>query len=230
MAPLKHSWPSQCGHTLVQTLVGMALSLWVVAGALAAFAALQAGHHQLQTQADAHERLRSSLQLLRERVQRSGAPELVLDSKGKAALAWLPDGLQGSNNGLTLEHARSLTPADCQGHEASDWSWLMDDFMLNTRLELVCKDSWRDNSTYQSLVDGVAAVQFLYAEQLSANPIMMQWRSADQVSDWAAVQGVTSCLQVQETAATPWPSSAPCATGVRGLAWRGVSVLRHHPP
>lgn len=230
MGHVKHPRRHQLGHTLVQTLVGMALSMWVISAAMAAFAWVQASHRLLQTHADAQGRLGAGLQSLRQRVQRASAPELVFDSKGKAAYERISNGLQGSDSALTLVHARSLTPADCQGHQASDWIWLADDFMLNTRQELVCKDNWRDNSSYQALVDGVGAVQFLYAQLLPGNSPQLQWLKADEVSNWQAVRGVASCLQVVIAGAAPVASSKPCETSINGLSWRGVAALRHQNP
>ena len=230
MATLIHAQRSQSGHTLAQTLLGMALSLLVVCAAFALFACLQASHRQLQAQADTHARLNTSLNLLRERVQRGAAPELVFDSKGKAALSPPPVDLQGSDQGLSVPQVRSLTPADCQGHQASDWYWLMDDFMLSSRQELVCKDSWRDGSLYQALVDGVTAVQFRYAQPLPGDSLQMQWVSAEQVIDWQTVTGVASCVQVQAEGPPQAAGSSPCIPTAKGLAWRGVAAMRHHSP
>lgn len=230
MVSLSQSHRCQGGHTLAQTLVGMALSMAVVCAAWSAMAWVQSSHLHMQAQADAQGRLRLALQWLRERVQRSGAVELSFDSKGKAAFAPLPEVLQGSDRELMLPHARSLTPADCQGHQASDWTWLMDDFMLNTRQELVCKDSWRDVSSYQALVDGVSGLQFQYAQAFAGNPPSMQWLSADQVSDWRAVRGVAICMQVQVGSALPRSPAVACGTTNQGLSWRGVAAVRHPSP
>ena len=230
MAAVNRPHRLQSGHTLAQTLVGMALSMLVVCAAFALFAWLQTSHHQLQAQSDAHARLNTALQLFRERIQRGAAPELAFDSKGKAAFSAPPSDLQGSDNSLSVAHVRSLTPADCQGHQASDWLWLMDDFMQNTRQELVCKDSWRDNSNYQALVDGVTGVQFRFAQVLPGDTLLMQWLSAEQVSDWRAVVGVASCVQVQTTGAAPMTVSEPCVPQGKGLAWRGVAAMRHNQP
>lgn len=230
MAALNRLHRLQGGHTLAQTLVGMALSMLVVAAGFALFAWLQNSHHQLQTQADAHGRLNTALNLLRERIQRGAAPELVFDSQGNAAWASAPDNLPSSNSTLSLTHARGLTPADCQGHQASTWFWLIDDFKLSTRQELVCKDSWRSNSTYQALVDGVTALQFRYAQALPGDTGLMQWLSAEQVSDWRAVVGVASCVQVQTAAASLRTASLPCIPQGKGLAWRGVAAMRHNRP
>jgi len=230
MATLIHPQRSQSGHSLAQTLVGMALSMLLVCAAFALLAWLQTSHLQLQAQTDAHSRLNTTLNLLRERVQRGSAPELIFDSKGKAALSPPPIDLEGSDQSLSVPQVRSLTPADCQGHQASSWYWLMDDFMLSTRQQVVCKDSWRDASIYQALVDGVTALQFRYAQVLPGTPLQMQWLRADQVSDWQAVTANATCIQVQTDGATLAAASSPCTPMGKGLAWRGVAVLRHHKP
>jgi hypothetical protein len=171
-----------------------------------------------------------ALQVLRERVQRAGAPALGFDAKGKAAFESIPDAMQGSDSGLLLTHDIRLTPADCQGHEASDGLWLMDDFALSNRHEWVCKDGWRDNTSYQSLVDGVSSVQFRYAQVQAGQTRLLQWLPAEAVTDWNAVQGLAVCIQVQTWGATPLAPSRPCAAGTTGLAWRSVATRRHAMP
>lgn len=133
----------QQGQGLVQCMVGMSLSLLVVVAAFSAFAWIQRTQLMLQTQAQTQLRLHTAIQLLRERVQRAGAPELSLDAQGMAVLQRLPSTLSGSDTGLQLNQWRSLTPADCQGHEASTLPWLQDDFRRNMQRELNCKDTAR---------------------------------------------------------------------------------------
>lgn len=230
MAAVNRPHRLQSGHTLAHTLVGMAVSMLVVAAGFALFAWLQNSHRELHTQADVHGRLNTALNLLRERIQRGAAPELSFDSQGNATWVSLPDALRNSNSTLSVTHSRKLTPADCQGHLASTSLWSIDDFKLSTRQELVCKDSWRSNSSYQALVDGVTALQFRYAQALPGDTGLMQWLNADQVSDWHAVVGVASCVQVQSAGVNLQAASLPCTPQSKGLAWRGVAAMRHNQP
>ena len=118
----------QSGYTLAESLVGMVLSAWVVAAAFAAFAWVQSNHQHMQNMADTHERLHAALALIQARLSRAGAPSLPLDTQGRVSDLSSPAGLQGTDNSLWLNHHSLLTPADCQGHQASSLAWIQDDF------------------------------------------------------------------------------------------------------
>jgi Tfp pilus assembly protein PilW len=222
----------QQGHSLAQSLLGLLLSMLVVMAAFASFGWVQSSHQQLHAQTDAQQRLKTILQLLRERVQRAGAPELLL-VKGKARIDTLDNALSGTDDTLSLMHPRSITPADCQGHEASSSWWLLDDFQLSKQA-LQCKDSWRDDASLQALVDEVRAFNLRYAQALPGNPPLLQWRRAEEVSDWNAVRGVQVCIQAMVANGPPLAASAACSSNssaaTSDLAWRGVAVFRHHTP
>jgi hypothetical protein len=229
--------PHQQGQGLVQCMIGMSLSLLVVMTAFSAFAWIQRSQTQLQTQIDLHQRLHTSFQLVRERVQRAGASELTLDSQGLATMTHMSLPLTGNDTQLQLLQLRSVTPADCQGHQASTLAWLQDDFRRNSSREFTCKDMARSNATYQALIDQVDDVRFRYAQSIhpnSADPSLelMQWRTASQVTDWSAVRAVQLCLQLRTdaiTLATPSLScNKPTLLKNGGLAWRSVLHLSHH--
>jgi len=220
-------------------MVGMSLGLMVVLAGFSAFAWIQRSQLMLQTQAETQWRLHTAIQLLRERVQRAGAPELALDTQGMAMLRRLPVTLGGSDNTLQLNQWRSLTPADCQGHEASTLTWLQDDFRRNTQRELSCKDTARSNTTYQSLVEQIDDVRLRYAERTGppgADPDLqfLQWRTASQVSDWQQVRAVGLCLQIRPDSVTVTPGNLSCNTQTplknSASAWRAVFFLNHSNP
>ena len=222
----------QSGHTLVQSLLGMLLCSGVLMVAFAVFAWVQASHAHMRLQADLHNRLNTVLGVLRERVQRAGAPALLFNSQSQVTLASTAAPLTGSDQQLRLLHLRSLTPADCQGHQASSENWLRDDFKRSTKNEFICKDSLRDNTSYQALVDGIHSVYFRYAQALPGTPPLMQWRSAAQVTDWSAVRGIEVCVENQTQASLQAPVSAACAqpnSSEQAVAWRGLASLVHHP-
>ena len=114
-----HLHKSQQGHTLVQSLVGMVLSMWVIMAAFAAFAWVQSNHQHMQARADMQERLHTALSLLQERVARAGAPALQFEVQNKVILLSPTHSLQGGDKTLSLMHHSSLSPSDCQGHQAS---------------------------------------------------------------------------------------------------------------
>lgn len=224
---------TQHGHTLVQSLVGMVLSAWVLTAAFAAFAWVQSNHQHMQTTAEVHERLHAALTLIQMRVSRAGAPALQFDAQGQVSLLPLPASIQGSNSSVSLMHHSSLTPADCQGHQASTLPFIQDDFKRSTRYELSCKDTLRSNSSYQALLDNIQQLGFVYAQSLPGAEPQMQWRAANQVSDWQAVRGLQACIQTKQAAINP-PATQSCHTGIAlappALAWRGVAHLRHGKP
>lgn len=225
---------SQQGHTLVQSLVGMVLSMWVIMAAFAAFAWVQSNHQHMQARADMQERLHTALSVLQERVARAGAPALQFEAQNKVILLSPTHSLQGGDKTLSLMHHSSLSPSDCQGHQASTLQWIQDDFKRSTRNELSCKDSLRSNTTYQALVDNIDQVGFVYAEILPEDEPRMQWRGAASVSNWQAVRGVQTCLQTKLAGLGAVPASASCSNGLPlsppALTWRGVAFLRHAKP
>ena len=224
----------QQGHTLVQSLVGMVLSMWVIMAAFAAFAWVQSNHQHMQSRADVQERLHLTMFVLQERVARAEAPALQFDPQNNVSLVSPTFSLQGSDRTLSLMHHSSLSSSDCQGHQASELLWIQDDFKRSSRNELSCKDSFRGNTTYQALVDNIDQVSFVYAELLPGNEPRMQWRSAGSISNWQAVQGVQTCLQTKLPGLGAVPSSPSCSTGLPlsspAFAWRGVAFLRHAKP
>ena len=218
----------QHGHSLVQSLLGLMLSMLVLMAAFAAFGWMQSSHRQLQTQAEVQQRLRTALQLLRLRVQRAGAPGLDTDSTGKFKYDNLSKALFGTNNSLSLVHLPSLTPADCLGHESS-FMTTIEDYFSFSKQTLVCKDTAPIDSLTQSLVEGLDGMSFLYAQALPGPAL--QWRTADKVTVWSAVRGVQICLQAQAVGILV-PSSSTCISGLNSpsVSWRGVAAFRHFVP
>jgi type II secretory pathway pseudopilin PulG len=225
---MKPSKRNQRGHSLVQSLLGLMLSMLVLMAAFAAFAWVQSSHRQLQTQVEVQQRLRTALQLLRLRVQRAGAPGLAVDGTGKFKYDSLSNALMGTTNSLSLAHWANLTPADCQGHESSYLSTIEDYFSISKQA-LVCKDTAPEDSMTQALFEGMDGLSLLYAQALPGPAL--QWRTADKVTLWSAVRGVQICLQAK-TVGVQVPSSASCISSLNapGLSWRGVAVFKHAAP
>ena len=230
---------SQRGQGLVQCMVGMSLSLLVVMAAFSAFAWMQRSQLLLQTQADTQMRMYTAIHLFRERVQRAGAPDVSIDSQGMVAFNRLPANLSGNDTSLQLNHWRSLTPADCLGHEASTQPSLQDDFRRSSQRELTCKDAARNNSSSQTLAEHIDDLRLRYAEAMAppgtaADSQLMQWRKASQVSDWQQVRAVGLCLQLRPSAIRMAPGSLSCNNPVTlkngAGAWRTVFFLNHASP
>jgi Tfp pilus assembly protein PilW len=225
---MKPRMPKQRGHSLVQSLLGLMLSMLVLMAAFTAFAWVQSSHRQLQTQVEVQQRLRTAMQLLRFRVQRAGAPGLAVDGTGKFKFDTLSTALLGTPNSLSLVHWTKLTPADCQGHESSYLSTIEDAFSFSKQA-LVCKDTAPEDSVTQELVEGLDGLSLLYAQALPGPSL--QWRTADKVTLWSAVRGVQICLQAKAVGIQV-PSSASCISSLKapGLSWHGVAAFRHFVP
>jgi Tfp pilus assembly protein PilV len=225
---MKPRMPKQRGHSLVQSLLGLMLSMLVLMAAFTAFAWVQSSHRQLQTQVEVQQRLRTAMQLLRLRVQRAGAPGLAVDGTGKFKFDTLSTALLGTPNSLSLVHWTKLTPADCQGHESSYLSTIEDAFSFSKQA-LVCKDTAPEDSVTQELVEGLDGLSLLYAQALPGPSL--QWRTADKVTLWSAVRGVQICLQAKAVGIVV-PSAASCISSLKapGLSWHGVAAFRHFVP
>lgn len=225
---MKRGPSHQRGHSLVQSLWGLMLSMLVLMAAFAAFGWVQSSHRQMQTHVDVHQRLRTALHLLRLRVQRAGAPGLDVDGTGKFKFDIMPKALLGTTNSMSLGHWTNLTPADCQGHESSYMSTIEDYFSFSKQA-LVCKDAAPEDSLTQELVEGIDGLSFLYAQAL-AGPAL-QWRTADKVTLWSDVRGVQICIQARAVGVMV-PSARSCISSLNtpGLSWRGVAAFRHFAP
>lgn len=237
MATLMYS--TQQGQSLAQCMVGMMLSLLVVMAAFSAFAWMQRTQTLLQQHMDLHQMLHQATAKLRERAMRAGAPELRVNEDSVPVLNGIANSVAGDEKSLQLMQFRSLTPADCQGHEASHLTWIQDDFRRNNTRGFACKDSARSTSNYQTLVEQTDEVRFFYAQRIgsklpdsSAQP--MQWLTASQVTDWGAVRAVHMCLQIRGTGVSATPAGVSCNTSaplVNGaMAWRSVLHLSHSSP
>ena len=230
---------TQRGQGLVQCMIGMGLGMVVVLAAFSAFAWIQRSQLMLQNQSDTQLQLHKAIQLMRERVQRAAAPELSLNTQGAAVLTRLPASLSGNDTSLQLNQWRSLTPGDCQGHEASTQTWLQDDFRRNSQRELTCKDTARSNTTYQTLAEYIDDMRFRYAERVSPpgtddQSQQLQWRKASQVSNWQQVRAVSVCLQIRPPGVSLSPGTLSCNTETAlkngAQAWRAVLFLPHAGP
>lgn len=198
---------SQCGYTLPELLMGMALSLLVIAAATSAYGTSQHTWAAM-TAADAvHANARIAVHNIRQQAHMAGGAYLQLNPSAQnfsilvssneephqAVLA----GVNGNKSieSITLGHWHALDTSDCQGNTGSTHSSIRNDYKLNSNKELSCKDLNLSNSTYQALVEGIEDFQLRYAQ---ANPSgnTLQWKTADQVSDMTQVLAIEVCLRV----------------------------------
>lgn len=208
MSQFNHDMPSQRGYTLPELLIGMALSLLVIAVATAAYGTSKQTWNAMAAADAVHANARMALRNMREQAQMAGAVYLQTvnnndgqfavdispnEDAGQAALA----GINGTKNveSLTLGHWHALDAIDCQGNTGSTHTSVRNDYKLNTQKELSCKDLNLTGSTYQALAEGVEDFQIRYAE---ANPSTqtLQWKTANQVTDMTQVLAIEVCLRV----------------------------------
>jgi type IV pilus assembly protein PilW len=208
MSQCKCDTPSQGGYTLPELLIGMALSLLVIAAAASAYGTSKQTWSAMAAADAVHANARVAFRNIREQAQMTGGAFLKPASNndgtftvdmssredpGQAALA----GVNGTKyvESLTLGHWHALDAIDCQGNTSSTHNIVRNDYKLNTNKELSCKDINLTNSTYQALAEGVEDFQLRYAEA-NLNTQTIQWKTAIQVNDMTQVLAIEVCLRV----------------------------------
>jgi len=208
MSQCKCNTPSQGGYTLPELLIGMALSLLVIAAATAAYSTSKQTWNAMAAADAVHANARVALRNIKEQAQMAGGAFLKPTSNndgtftvdvssnedaGQAALA----GVNGTKyvESLTLGHWHALDAIDCQGNTSSTHTSVRSDYKLNTNKELSCKDLNLTNSTYQALAEGVEDFQVRYAEA-NVSAQTLQWKTANQVTDMTQVLAIEVCLRV----------------------------------
>jgi type IV pilus assembly protein PilW len=211
MSQCKCDTPSQGGYTLPELLIGMALSLLVIAAAASAYGASIQTWSAMAAADAVHANARVAFRNIREQAQMTGGIFLKPASNndgtfavdmssredpGQAALA----GVNGTKyvESLTLGHWRALDAIDCQGNTSGTHTSVRNDYKLNTNKELSCKDLNLTNSTYQALAEGTEDFQVRYAEA-NTSTHTIQWKTANQVSDMTQVLAIEVCLRVAST-------------------------------
>jgi type IV pilus assembly protein PilW len=229
MRAIQHATPAQRGYTLPELLMGMALSLLVVAAATSAYGTSKQTWTAMAAADAVHANARMALRNIREQAQMAGAAYLqghITDGEfsveispseepEQAALA----GVNGSHQieSLTLSHWRALDPVDCQGNTGNTPASVRNDYKLNANKELSCKDLNPTNSTYQALAEGVEDFQLRYAEA-SPNTQTLQWKTANQVTDMTQVLAIEVCLRVASIKTVHHTKPSPNFSGCQGEA------------
>ena len=209
MSLFKYDTTSQeGGYTLPELLIGMALSLLIIAAASLAYGTSKQTWNAMAAADAVHANARVALRNIREQAQMAGGAFLKPASNndgtfsvdvssnedaGQASLA----GVNGTKyvESLTLGHWHALDAIDCQGNTGSTHTSVRNDYKLNTNKELSCKDLNLTNSTYQALAEGVEDFQLRYAEA-NTSTRTIQWKTANQVTDMTQVLAIEVCLRV----------------------------------
>jgi type IV pilus assembly protein PilW len=196
------------GYTLPELLIGMALSLLVIAAATSAYGTSKQTWNAMAAADAIHANARVTLRNIREQAHMAGGAYLKAASNndgtfavdvssnedaGQGVLAGL-DGTKYAES-LTLGHWHALDSTDCQGNTGSTHDSVRNDYKLNTNKELSCKDLNLTNSTYQALAEGVEDFQVRYAEA-NVSALTLQWKTANQVTDMTQVMAIEVCIRV----------------------------------
>ena len=219
---------TQLGFTLSELLIGLALSLLVIAAATTAYGTSKQTWNAMAAADAVHANARIALRNIREQSLIAGSAYLKTslnsdgrfsvdvsssEDVGQAALA----GINGSKymESLTLDHWHALDAIDCQGNASSTHSTVRNDYKLNTNKELTCKDLNLTNSTYQAVAEGVEDFQVRYAE---ANPIAqtIQWKTANQITAMSQVIAIEVCLVVASINTVNHTQPSASHTGCQG--------------
>jgi type IV pilus assembly protein PilW len=230
MSQCQCNTPSQGGYTLPELLIGMALSLLIIAAATSVYGTSKQTWNAMAAADAVHANAQVALRNIREQAQMAGGAYLKAASNtdgtfavdisssedvGQAVLV----GVNGTKyvESLTLGHWHALDATDCQGNTSSTHTSVRNDYKLNTNKELSCKDLNLTNSTYQALTEGVEDFQLRYAE---ANPSAqtIQWKTANQVTDMTQVLAIEVCLRVASITTVHNTKPSSSVSGCQGEA------------
>jgi type IV pilus assembly protein PilW len=221
---------AQLGFTLAELLIGMTLSLLIIAAASTAYGTSKQTWNAMVAVDSVYANARIALRNIHEQSLMAGAAYLKATSNtdgrfsvdvstsedlGQAALAGVKSSTYSES--LTLSHWHALDVTDCQGNVSSTQSTVRNSYKLNTNKELTCKDLNLNNSTYQALAEGLEDFQVRYAE---TNPMAqtVQWKTANQVSAMSQVIGLEVCVVVASISNANQTKSSISNTGCQGQA------------
>ncbi len=215
------------GYTLPELLIGMALGLFVIAAATAAYGISKQTWGAMAAADAVHANARVALRNIYEQAHMAGAAYLKAYDNGSFTADISPSeqmrqsALQGINGtkyveSLTLGHWQAIDTMDCQGNNSTQ-ATVRNDYKLNSSKELTCKDLSPTNSTYQALAEGVEDFQIRYAEA-HPNTHTIQWKTADQVNDMGLVLAIDVCLRVASINTVHNAPANPNFSGCQGEA------------
>lgn len=208
---------------LTDTLLALTVSLGLTAATVSAWSELRASQQGVQALEQLHTQQRE-LQRLVDRLNLS-AGATVVTPNASAALQWTlkPTPLTGTegprDDTITWRVPRDLDARDCQGNQASTLDLIAHQFKLSSKQELSCKDSERSSTLFQAMAERVEDLQVLYAQALptvGSDPAQapLQWKTADQVTDWPQVRALSWCLRWSSPAKLR--QSSPVTLGCQG--------------
>lgn len=143
---------SQRGYTLPELLIGLTLSLLIIAAATASYANSKQTWNLMAAADAVHANARVALHNIREQAHMAGAAYLKpgnnIEGRFTVEISPTEDASQAALTGvngskyvesLTLGHWHALDAVDCQGNTGSTHTSVRNDYKLNTNKELVAK-------------------------------------------------------------------------------------------
>ena len=235
------------GLSLVEVMIGMALSLGVMLAAVMAYHALRSSWVTMQGIDAIHHNANAAFDNLENSIQGAGAIDLRTDADGMATLPSNSDTDWGATEGqpqsdsLWVSYSRIFNPMDCQGNRAGNHDLIRNSYKRNSKNELTCKDLNPTGSTYQALAEGVEDFQVRFAERHdtpnSEASFSLQWKRADQVMLAAGVVAIEVCLRLVSATVIQAANSTllGCQNetlihdGKLRRVFRRIFVIRSHP-
>ena len=230
------------GHSLPELMVGMAIGLGVVGAALMAYTASRQTQDNLQAALGVHHNAHVALRHLQQSMERTGGL-FVMTQAG--AVQWsapyntkFPQ-LQAQrftsySDRLSLGHWQAFEDSDCQGNKASKTELILNDYVLNAKQELTCRDTHAStNNGYQALAEGIEEMRFRFA-QANAPHTALVWLNSDEMSQPEHVLAIEICLRVASIEKVQATAPGESCTGQFVAAdgrirrvFRRVVALRH---
>ena len=195
------------GYTLPELLIGLTISLAVLATALTVWHSGRRLWLGFVAQQQLQHNARRVFDVIDQQARLAGAATLlgVAGSPGLALSAAYDDAspaLRASDGGkagdsVSLGHWRKVDAADCLGNRSGSAALVLSQFQRSTSTvnDFACKDVNASGSTFQALAEGVEDFQVQFAE-VSSDGLRVQWKTPSQVVRWSQVQAMAVCLRL----------------------------------
>lgn len=192
------------GHSLPEFMIGLAIGLGVVGATLATYLASRQTQDSLQAAMGLHHNAQIALRNLRQSIERAGGAYWIVQGDSVQLSppysVTFPDlqaqRLTTNSDRISLGHWQAFESTDCQGNKANKTELILNDYQLNAKQELTCRDIRAStNNGYQALAEGIEELRFRFA-QANANNTQLQWVNAEALSQPKNVLAIEICLRV----------------------------------
>lgn len=221
----------QCGFTLLELLLALAVGGVVLTGIVQVYLSHQQSHRHQEGLARLQENGRFALTLLARHLRMAGYddPDTAGLSPPLPPLTGV-DSPGGTLDGLTLaaapdrvvsEYEGGSELRDCLGRPVAADTRVSNLFAVAADGDLICNAIQYDNadnviaSDTQAIAEGVEDLQLRYGEDTDGDGVANRYVSATDVGDWSAVVSVQATLLVNSVTGAAARSAANCLGCVR---------------